>query len=149
MTTDSRPPSLTICVEYEDRPDLIQVRAAVIASGWSAVTFAYASPDGLEDAAKLLARWAENPVEECVVNAGADTGIGWLKLSFYPVDMARHVACSVQMATSAPTRGRPQEVWRAALEVRTEPGLIIRFAKELESLARTGQGEAVLEGVNG
>lgn len=144
---ESQSPSIAIRVVYQDLPDVIQLETRVFAYGWSGVARAYTSPDTLREQADGLAKWSHRPDGELTIEAGADTGIGWLLLRFYPVDMARHPVCHVRLATDSPTEGRPEQVGRLSLEIPTEPGLIERFARELAALAQTLQGEAVLRGV--
>jgi len=140
MQTSSHSSNLTLRVVYEVLPDLIEVETSISVEKWSGVASAYTSPDDLAESAKKLALWAENPQGEQIVEAGADTGIGWLRLRFYCADLAGHVVCQVQMATNASSG----DVRRLVLKAGTEPGLIIRFATHLESVARTLKGEAVL-----
>jgi hypothetical protein len=65
-------------------------------------------------------------------------------MRFYVVDGAGHPVCHVTIATR---NHRPERVSRLSLEVPTELGLIEQFARQLSSLAATGQGEAVLTGL--
>jgi hypothetical protein len=143
---EPRLPSLTVRPVYEDPPDLIEVEAQVVSGYWSGTARAYASPASLLESARGLLAWTECPSGEFALEAGADTGIGWLCLRWYPVDRAGHLACHVKLATPAVGR-RPEEVWRLTLEMPTETGLVERFARHLVSLAETFNGEAVLEGV--
>lgn len=142
---DGYAPSVSIRVVRVDLPDMIDIEGKLSCGDWSGVACAYASPKLLAESASKLATWAEMPAGEAVIEAGEDTGIGWLRLRFYPIGMARHVTCHVQMATSMATV-RPRQ-GRLEMEIATEPGLIIRFAKDLESLSLTQHGEAVLEGI--
>ncbi len=139
-------PSITIRVVYQDLPDLIELETFVQARHWRGRATAYASPTALCNDAAALAAWARDPVNEFKVEAGADTGIGWLVLRFYTIDMAGHAMCQINLATSSSTR-RPAEVSRLTLAMPTEPGLIERFARQLASLSTTFAGEAVLKGL--
>jgi hypothetical protein len=139
-------PSLTLRVVYEDLPDLIEVEARVAADGWSGIACAYTSPHSLGEAARGLLNWAERPSEEFALEAGADTGIGWLSLRWYVIDRAAHLACHVRMATSADNSDMPEDVRRLSLEFRTERSMVERFARQLASLAKSLTGEAVLTG---
>jgi hypothetical protein len=138
-------PTITIRVVYEDLPDLIEVEARVMAGEWSGTTRAYTGPGLLAKEARKLLVWTARPSEEFILEAGADTGIGWLRLRWYRVDRAGHLFCHVQMATPA-TSGRPEGVRRLTLEFSTEPTLVERFARHLVSLAESLTGEAVLTG---
>lgn len=146
MTDDeSRWPILTLRIVYDVLPDLIEVEARIVAGDWSGITQAYTSPHSLAQEARGLLAWTARPREEFALEAGADTGIGWISLRWYMVDRAGHVACHVQIATNAEAR-RPQGVRRLALEFPTEPALVERFARQLVSLAESLVGEAVLAG---
>jgi hypothetical protein len=139
--------SISIRVVYQDLPDLIELETFVEARHWRGRGMAYASPVALCDDAAALAAWAREPVNEFKIETGADTGIGWLVLRFYTIDMAGHVSCQVTLATSGFT-GRPEDASRLTLSMPTEPGLIERFARHLEWLCTTFEGEAVLEGLS-
>lgn len=143
---EPRSPSLTLRVIYEDLPDLIQVEARVAADGWSGVTRACTSPHSLGEQACGLLNWAERPRGGFALEAGADTGIGWLSLRWYAIDPAGHLACHVRMATNG-FSSRPESMRRLSLELRTEPALIERFARHVVSLTTSLAGDAVLAGV--
>jgi hypothetical protein len=147
MTNDeTRLPSLSVRVVYGDLPDLIEIEARVLFGGWSGIARAYTSPSSLAEAARGLLAWVARPREAFTLTAGADTGIGWLQLRWYPVDRAGHLACHIKLAAQA-TGDRPEEVWRLSLEMPTVMGLVERFGRQLISLAETFTGEAVLNGV--
>ena len=129
---------------YEDLPDMVEIETRVVAGDWSGTACAYASPDVLKQKAQRLADWAKHPQDDCVLEAGADTGIGWLRLRFYVIDSAGHVVCHVQMSERDWVSGRLEGVRRLSLEIPTEPGLIERFAQELPSIVHTIGAEAVL-----
>jgi hypothetical protein len=148
MTDCIRSPNISIRVVWVDLPDLVELETRVTYGTWSGVARAYTVPDILRDAACKLAEWSRRPTIEFTLEAGADTGIGWLCLRWHPIDRAFHIVCHVQMATSRVTSARPQSVWRLSLEIRTEAGLVERFARHLASVAETLNGEAVLEGVD-
>jgi hypothetical protein len=146
VTTDEpRLPSVTVRVVYEDLPDLIQIEARVVSGDWSGITYAYTSPSSLvEDARRLLA-WTDSPIDDFILDAGADTGIGWFQLRCYAVDRAGHLACHVNLATPA-IGDRPEQVWRLSLEILTETASVERLARQLIAVAETRTGEAKLAG---
>jgi hypothetical protein len=139
---------LKLRVIYRDPPDLLELEVLVQCRGWAARSTVYASPHGFfEDAERLLA-WARNPLDPFPVEAGADTGIGWLKLVFYTIDRAGHVACALTLATGKTSeRSRAEETWRMSIELRTEPALIENFARACRTLAQSLDGEAELIGL--
>jgi hypothetical protein len=141
---ESRLPTVTLRVVYEDL-HLIEVEARVVAGAWSGITRAYTGAVSLEQAARGLMDWTARPCNECALDAGADTGIGWVSLRWYTVDRAGHVFCHVQIATTDES-GRPEGVRRLGLEFPTEPALVGRFARQLVALAKSRTGEAVLAG---
>jgi hypothetical protein len=142
---EPRSPSLTIRVVYDDLPDLIQIEARVVSGDWSGITWAYTGPSSLAEESRGLLAWTECLRGEFTLNAGADTGIGWLQLRWYPVDRAGHLACHVHLARQA-TRDRSESAWRLSLEMPTEPASVERFARRLIAVAETLTGEAVLAG---
>ncbi len=146
MTNDEpRLPSVTVRVVYEDLPDLIEIEARVLSGDWSGIACAYTSPSLLVEEARGLLAWTERPREKFTLDAGADTGIGWFQLRCYAVDRAGHLACHVNLATSA-TGDRPEQVWRLSLEIPTETASVERFARQLIAVAETLTGEATLAG---
>ncbi|MBW3542614.1 MAG: hypothetical protein KY476_20315 [Planctomycetes bacterium] len=149
MTEDEfHRPSLSVHVVYDDHPDLIEIETRVGVGHWSEVASAYTSPDLLRDQAHRLLAWSRHPQGEVVVEAGANTGIGWIVLRFGTIDMAGHVVCHVELATGARNpHSRPEVPWRLSIEFPTEPALIERFARHLAALAESLTGVAVLEGV--
>lgn len=142
----SRLPTLILRVVYEDPPDLIQVEARIVAGDWSGITWAYTSPISLGEEARGLLDWTVRLSGEFALEAGADTGIGWLSVRWYAIDRAGHLACHIQIATREES-SRPEGVRRLALEFLTEPGLVERFARQLISVAGSLKGEAIMIGI--
>jgi hypothetical protein len=140
---------LQLRVIYEDLPDLIELAIRVIHGEWSAVTTAYTSPSILIDNGKRLLRWVEAPDEPLRVEAGADTGIGWMVLQFYTIDHAGHARCAITLASKTRTNDpRPAETSRFAIEFPTELGLIERFARQCISLGDNFKRDARLIGLS-
>jgi hypothetical protein len=139
---------IEIRVVWEDLPDMVELETRVRAGEWSALSRAYALPDFLAGDAERLIAWARNPHGRFRLDAGADTGIGWLVLEFYTIDSAGHARCAVTLATGGTSReARPAETWRFAIEIKTEPGLIERFGQERIWLGRDRSGTARLSGL--
>ena len=141
-------PRLAIRVVYHDLPDLIEIEARVTVGEWCGVARSYTGPENMRKNADALAEWTKRPRSEFTFESGADTGIGWLSLRFYPIDQAGHLVCHVRLATDGSGYTRPEAVRRLALEIATEPGLVEHFARHLASLAETLEGEAVLIGIS-
>jgi hypothetical protein len=140
------PGAIRVRVVYHD-VDLIELETDVRIHEWRGIGRAYASSVELPKQATALVQWSLNPTHELIISAGADTGIGWLVLRFYVIDMAGHIACDVTIATPTPTYGQPHNVWRLSVQIPTEAGLLERFANELLLLSDSLKGEATLEGV--
>jgi hypothetical protein len=139
---------LQLRVIYEDPPDLVELGVRVIHGEWSAVATAYTSSSFLADNGKTLLRWVEAPSEPLRIEAGADTGIGWMVLEFYTVDHAGHARCAITLPTKTRTNEpRPAETSRFAIEFPTELGLIERFARECIALSDNFKREARLIGL--
>jgi hypothetical protein len=139
---------LQLRVIYRDPPDLIELEVLVNYRGWTARSTAYASPHAFAEDSRRLRQWARSPADPIVIEAGADRGIGCLKLEFYTTDRAGHAACSVVLAT--PDHGshsRSAQIWRMAVEIGTELGLVENFARACVTLAETLDGEARLLGL--
>jgi hypothetical protein len=139
--------SLELRVVYVDLPDLIEIECRVLHGDWSASNTAYASPGFLRRDVAALVEWSKNPSGTFRLEGGADTGIGGLVLDFYTINTAKHACCAVKLATSARRDPRPAEVWRFAIELRTELGLIEKFGRECVSLGKDFSGVATLLGV--
>ncbi len=106
--------SLELRVPYEDLPDLIELGARVHYGEWSAASTAYASLSFLADSGKAILRWAKVPQERMRIEAGANTGIGWVLLEFCTIDHACHARCAVTLATGGHARdAQPEEMFRA------------------------------------
>lgn len=137
-------PSLSLRVVYDD-PHLIEVEVRVVAGEWSGTTRAYTTSGSLGEGARGLLAWASRPHEPYTLEAGTDTGIGWVSLRWYTIDRSGHLVCHVQIATAG-GGDRPEGVRRLALEFPTELGLVERFARQLGRIAESLIGEAVLSG---
>src|SRR5262245_50203906 len=148
MTDEELSPRLTLRVVYHDLPDLVEIEVRVQMRDWSGRARAYTAPGLLRENANSLAEWSYHPVSEFVTEAGADTGIGWVRLRWFCADRAGHLVCHVQVATGYYTSGRPDSGSRFSLEISTEAGLVERFAKQVVAVLEKLDGEAVLEGVN-
>src|SRR5204862_5257804 len=141
---ESRAPGLTLRVVYDD-PHLIEVEVRVVAGDWSGTTRAYTPPGSLGDGARDLLAWSARPHEPVALEAGSDTGIGWVSLRWYTIDRSGHLVCHVRIAT-AEEGGWPEGVRRLALEFPTELGLVERVARQLASVAASRPGDAVWAG---
>ena len=136
---------LQLRVVYEELPNLIELGIRVAHGDWSAVSTAYVSPSFLAESGEAILRWAKTPYDPLNIEAGADTGIGWMILEFYTIDRAGHARCAIRLATTTRTNGpRPAETSRFAIELPTELGLIERFARECIALGSDFKREARL-----
>ena len=92
---------------------------------------------------------SKHPDEPLRVEAGADTGIGWMVLQFYTIDHAGHARCAITLASKTRTNDpRPAETSRFAIEFPTELGLIERFARQCISLGDNFKRDARLIGLS-
>ena len=134
METASLPlPTISVTMIYEDAPDLLEIETRVHSYSWQGVARAYAATELLRQQAVALDTWCKHLTGEAVIEAGADTGIGWTLLRFYRADAAGHVLCHVTLATGGVVANhRPEQVWRLSLEVPTEVGLVEQFAQALQ-----------------
>jgi hypothetical protein len=139
---------LQLRVIYEDLPNLIELGIRVIHGEWSAVATAYPSPSFFMENGEGLLRWLEAPNEPLRIEAGADTGIGWMVLQFYKIDHAGHARCAITLATKTRTNEpRLAETSRFAVEFPTELGLIEHFARECIALSNDFKRDARLIGL--
>jgi hypothetical protein len=130
-------------VIYED-VHLLEISVRVLHGEWSAVSTAYTSLSFFTENGNALLRWVEAPDEPLRIKAGADTGIGWMVLQFYTINLARHVRCAVTLATQTMGNLRPAETSRFSIELPTELGLVERFARECIALGGNLKHEARL-----
>jgi hypothetical protein len=136
---------LQLRVSYVDLPNMIELGVRVIHGEWSAVSTAYVSPSFLTENGEAILRWAKVPNEPLRMEAGADTGVGWMVLQFYTINSAGHARCAVRLATGLQrNEARPAETSRFAIELPTEMGLIERFARECIAPGSAFKGEARL-----
>jgi hypothetical protein len=139
---------LQLRVIYEDLPDLIELGVRIIHDEWSAAATAYTSPSFFIENGNKLLSWVSAPDQPLRIEAGADTGIGWMVLEFYTINRAGHTRCAVTLATSTRTNEpRPAETSRFAIELPTELGLVERFARECIALGGDFKREARLIGL--
>jgi hypothetical protein len=135
---------LQLCVIYEDL-HLLELRIRVVHGEWSAVSTAYVSRSFLTENGEAILQWIEAPNEPLNIEAGADTGIGWMVLQFYTIDRAGHARCALKLAAMTRTDDpRPAETSRFSIELPTELGLIERFARECIALGSDFKREARL-----
>ena len=130
-------------VIYEDE-HLLEISVRVLHGEWSAVSTAYTSLSFFTENGNALLRWVEAPDEPLRIKAGADTGIGWMVLQFYTINLARHVRCAVTLATQTMGALRPAETSRFSIELPTELGMVERFARECIALGGNLKREARL-----
>ena len=135
---------LQLRVIYEDL-HLIKLHIRVVHGEWSAVSTVYASRSFLTENGETILRWIEASHQPLNIEAGADTGIGWMVLQFYTIDGAGHARCAVKLATMTRTDGpRSAETSRFSIELPTELGLIESFARECIALGNDFKREARL-----
>jgi hypothetical protein len=135
---------LTLEVVYHDE-HLIELRCQIAFDGWSGIAQACTTQGELQGFADMVKQFGENPKSPAELEAGADNGIGLIGLRFYVLNRSGHIRCHVQLASgNVNTPCRPEEIWRFAAEVPTESGLIVAFAKQLTSVAKTLKGTAIL-----
>jgi hypothetical protein len=143
-------PAISVTLIYEDAPDLLELETRVQSYSWQGMARAYAATELLRQQAVDLAAWCKHLNGEAVIEAGADTGVGWTLLRFYRADSAGHVLCHVTLATGGVvTNHRPEQVWRMSLEIPTEVGLVEQFAKSLQSAIGSVGSTALLQGTAG
>jgi hypothetical protein len=139
---------LQLRVIYGDLPNLIELGVRVIHGEWSAVATAHTSPLFFLENGKELLRWVRAPNEPLRIEAGADTGIGWMVLQFYTIDHAGHARCAINLASKTRTNEpRPAETSRFGIEFPTELGLVERFARECIALNDDFRPDARLIGL--
>jgi hypothetical protein len=125
--------------------DMMEISVRVLHGEWSAASTAYTDLSFFTENGNELLRWVEAPDEPLRIEAGADTGIGWMVLQFYTITLSRHVRCAVTLATQTETRDvRPAETSRFSIELPTELGLVERFARECIALSGNLKREARL-----
>src|ERR1700735_4361535 len=133
---------LQLRVIYEELPNLIELGVRVLHGEWSAMATAYTSPSFLTENGERLLRWVAAPNEPLRIEAGADTGIGWVVLRFYTVHHAGHNRCAITLASKTRTNHpRPAETSRFAIEFPTELVLVQRFAQDVAQLGTNFNGE--------
>jgi hypothetical protein len=81
---------LQLRVTCDDLRDLIELTVRVVYGEWSALSTAYTSPSFLSEECGKILRWIETPELSLRIEAGADTGIGWIVLEFCTVDHVGH-----------------------------------------------------------
>src|SRR4051812_11515565 len=108
---------------------LIELEARVGMGKWRGEARAYTTPQHVQTVAEQLEHFLDQMIGEVAFQAGEDNGIGMIALPFYTIDKARHVACHVRLASQTATEHRPEEVSTLALEARTQPAAIARFAR--------------------
>jgi hypothetical protein len=139
---------LQLRVIYTELPNLIELGIRVVHGEWSAMVTAYTSPSFLIENGEGLLEWVAAPNEPLRIEAGADTGIGWMVLQFYTVDHAGHTRCAITLASMTRTNDpRPAETSRFAIEFPTELGLVERFARECIALSDDFKRDARLIGL--
>jgi len=125
--------------------DMMEISVRVFHGEWSAVSTAYTVLSFLTDNGNALLRWVEAPDKPLRIEAGADTGIGWMVLEFYTINRAGHVRCAITLASKTRTNGpRPAETSRFSIELPTELGLVERFGRECIALGANHKREARL-----
>jgi hypothetical protein len=125
---------------------LLEISVRVLHGEWSAVSTAYADLSFFTENGNALLRWVEAPDKPLRIEAGADTGWGWMVLEFYTINRAGHVRCAITLATKTGTAGysRPAETSRFSIELPTELGLVEHFARECIALGANLKREARL-----
>jgi hypothetical protein len=146
VDTDFPPNQLLLEVVYHDE-HLIQLECRVAVDGWSGVARAYSTQEALGNLADVLEQFGQALRPPADWEEGDDTGTGLIALRFYTIDRFGHVGCQVRLASVTPTEHRPEQVWRFAAEVSTEPGLVVAFAGQLKRVARELHGQAILDGI--
>jgi hypothetical protein len=139
-------PSLELRIVYRDPPDLFELEASVRTGRWRGVATAYVLPISLRTDAVELASWSRDPQRDFEIDAGIANASGMLALNFVPRDQIGHLECGISIITSA-LGHRDSDRWRLSLSIRTEPGLVERFAEQLIALCDGAVDEAVLEGL--
>jgi hypothetical protein len=136
--------SLQFRVTYED-VHLLEISVRVLHGEWSALSTAYTDLSFFSENGNALLQWVEAPDKPLRIEAGADTGIGWMVLQFYTITLSRHVRCAITLATKKWSYdSRPAETSRFSIELPTELGLVERFARECIALGGDLKREARL-----
>lgn len=92
----------------------------------------YAAQGQLETFVDDLARFSQTLEGRATFDAGFSDGSKAVRIDVYTIDLARHVAVRVQLATESFTR--VEEVARLAVEFRTEPVALDDFVLSLRQV---------------
>jgi hypothetical protein len=140
----STQPNVSLRIAYESLPDLIELETRLDVGEWKAIANVYTSPDILLSAAQSIREWSFHLRDTCMLEAGGIPGAGLLRLRFYVINAMGHVRCHIRLVSRISS---PERVRRMALELQTEPGLVERFANQLEALAKMSGHSAILLGM--
>jgi hypothetical protein len=138
------PHQVALAIVYVDE-HLIELEAEVRAGHWSGQARAYTVPENIGAFGIVLKRFADAVDAVAEFEAGADTGIGLIAMRFYREDRAGHIACHVRLATHPPKDCRPEEVFRLSIELQTEAGAVVQFARQISEMAKARGGQALLQ----
>ena len=144
MDEDSSPHHITLKVVYAEDGYLLGVKAAVAVGHWAGKAEAWTYAAALQKFASELMTFVENPKGEVAFVAGDPKIPGAITLRFYPIDRSKHLVCHVRLA-SDPQGDRPETIWRLEIEPPVETMAILRFAREIQTMAERLDGRAVLE----
>ena len=136
---------LSLKVIWKD-DDMFELRVEVNNGRYSGRTEVYEQTEPLFEFAKKL-KGFPNEHERIFHSAGIKDGYSYFDMTFYQFDLTGKVGVLIHLEENVATEYRKEEKDKLKLELIIEPAAIDNFQRELESLAKNEEGNAMLIGV--
>lgn len=137
--------NLTVEAGYVDG-SMVELTTSFRSRYWSARATAYTQFADIAEFSGRLARFAKTlGGDESFIAGHEENPIGFLGLRFYSTGRTGHIACHLRLATSEATEHRPEEIWRASVELAAEATALDTFIAGLRRMVDTQSGSAVMK----
>lgn len=138
-------PQLSIEVVWKDE-DMLETRVTACNGRYFGITEVYNDYEDLMKFAKLLKKFPKSTDSVLKYEAGDKMSYAYFSMRFYCMDSVGHTGVQVHIEDNVATEYRSEEKSELKLEIKFEPSAIDTFQAELVTLAKNGEGKAVLIG---
>jgi hypothetical protein len=114
---------------------------------FSGATEVYDQSIPLNNFATSLEGFPKTTDSVLVHDAGIKDGYSYFAMKFYTIDTVEHLGVLISLESNVSTNYRSNEKDKMTLEIFTEPNYIDNFVRQLKTLAKNEEGEAILEGL--
>jgi hypothetical protein len=123
--------SFSMEVAFDDEEGVISLEARTQAESWTGLATAYTTTDELRRFAAELSRFSRELSGKACFSVGSADDYNSISLRLFVYDLAKHVACEVELMSRVSGPVSKEGVFRIQVEFGTEPTFIENFHSDI------------------